>query len=40
MRAANEALGIDANTIACGWDGSRIDYGMVIHDLVVADGLQ
>ena len=39
MRAANEALSIDANTIACGWDGSRIDYGMVIHDLVVADGL-
>jgi hypothetical protein len=40
MRAANEALGIDASTIACGWDGSPVDYGMVIDDLVVADGLQ
>ncbi|HEX2689720.1 MAG TPA: DUF222 domain-containing protein, partial [Kofleriaceae bacterium] len=29
MRAANEALAIDATTIACGWDGSPIDYGMV-----------
>jgi hypothetical protein len=38
MRAANEALAIDAN-IACGWDGSPIDYGMVIDDLVVAEGL-
>jgi hypothetical protein len=39
MRAANEALGINANTIACGWDGSPIDYGMVLGDLVAADGL-
>ena len=39
MRAANEVLAIDANTIACGWDGSQINYGMVIDDLVVADGL-
>ena len=39
MRVANEALAIDANTIACGWDGSPIDYGMVVQDLVVADGL-
>jgi hypothetical protein len=39
MRAANEALAIDAETIACGWNGSPIDYGMVVEDLVVADGL-
>ena len=39
MRTANEDLAIDASTIACGWDGSRIDYGMVIDDLVAADGL-
>jgi hypothetical protein len=32
MRAANEALAIDASTIACGWDGSPIDHGMVIGD--------
>ncbi|HEX2686557.1 MAG TPA: hypothetical protein VHN14_08060 [Kofleriaceae bacterium] len=39
LRAANEPLAIDADTIACGWDGSRIDYGMIIGHLVVADGL-
>jgi hypothetical protein len=39
IRAANEALAIDAETIACGWDGSPIDYGMIVGDLVVADGL-
>ena len=39
MRAAHEVLAIDANKIACGWDGSPIDDGMVLEDLVVADGL-
>jgi hypothetical protein len=39
MRAANESLAIDVGTIACGWDGRPIDYGMVIGDLVTADGL-
>jgi hypothetical protein len=39
MCAANAALVIDAETIACGWDNSPIDYGLVIGDLVVTDGL-
>jgi len=37
--AANEMLAIDADTIACGWDGSRVDYGRIVGHLVVADGL-
>jgi Domain of unknown function (DUF222)/HNH endonuclease len=40
LRAANTALAIDASTIACGWDGSPVNYGMVIGDLVSADGLR
>ena len=39
IRAANEALAIDAKTIACGWDGTPVDYGAVVGHLVVADGL-
>jgi hypothetical protein len=39
IRAANEMLAIDADTIACGWDGSRVDYGRMVGHLVVADGL-
>jgi hypothetical protein len=35
----NRALEITAGTPACGWDGDRVDYGAVIHDLVRADGL-
>lgn len=39
IRAANELLGIDADTIACGWDGRPVDYGRVVDALVVVDGL-
>jgi hypothetical protein len=39
IRVANEPLAIDADTIACEWDGSPVDYGMVIDQLVVVDGL-
>jgi Domain of unknown function (DUF222)/HNH endonuclease len=40
IRAANEALAIDAETNACEWDGRPVDYGTVVGHLVVADGLQ
>jgi len=40
IREANEALAIDADTPACGWDGRPVDYGAVVGHLVVADGLQ
>ena len=40
IRAANESLAIDADTIACEWDGTPVDYGAVVGHLVVADGLQ
>jgi hypothetical protein len=40
LRAANESLAIDANTIACEWDGTPVDYGTVIGHLVAADGLR
>jgi hypothetical protein len=36
---ANQPLAIDADTIACEWDGSQVDYGMVVDQLVVVDGL-
>jgi hypothetical protein len=39
IRAANEPLAIGADTIACEWDGSPVDYGRVIDELVVVDGL-
>jgi hypothetical protein len=39
IRAMNAALAIDANTIACGWDGSRVDYGALVGQLVTVDGL-
>jgi hypothetical protein len=39
IRAANEALAIDADTIACEWDGTPMPYGTVIGQLVVVDGL-
>jgi hypothetical protein len=38
IRAANELLAIDANTIACGWDGKPVDYGTIVGHLVTADG--
>jgi hypothetical protein len=40
IRAQNAALGIDAETIACEWDGRPVPYGAMIGHLVVADGLQ
>jgi len=40
IRAANEALAIDADTIACEWDGKPVDYGAIVGHLVVADGLK
>jgi hypothetical protein len=40
IRAGNAPLGIDAETIACEWDGRPVPYGAVIGHLVVADGLQ
>jgi hypothetical protein len=35
----NAGLAIDANTIACKWDGSPVDYGAVVGCLVGADKL-
>jgi len=40
IRAQNEPLAIDANTIACEWDGRHVPYGAIIGHLVAADGLQ
>jgi len=40
IRAANAPLTIDADTIACEWDGRPVDYGAIIGHLVDADGLQ
>jgi len=37
IHAMNEALRIDAGTIACEWDGSRADYGRLVDELVVVD---
>jgi hypothetical protein len=39
LRREQEALAISAETIACGWDGKPVDYGMIVDDLVRADGL-
>jgi hypothetical protein len=39
IRAANEALAIDADTIACEWDGTPMRCGIVIDQLIVVDGL-
>jgi hypothetical protein len=38
IRAANELLAIDADTIACGWDGKPVDYGTIVGHLVATDG--
>jgi hypothetical protein len=38
LRAANEPLAIDAETIACEWDGSPVDYPRVIDELVAVGG--
>jgi hypothetical protein len=39
IRAANEAFAIDADTIACEWDGSPVNYGAAVGQLVIVDGL-
>jgi hypothetical protein len=38
IRAANELLAIDADTIACGWDGKPVDYGTIVGHLVATNG--
>jgi hypothetical protein len=40
IRAMNEPLAIDADTIACGWNGKPVDYGTIVGHLVVADRLR
>jgi len=39
ITAANAPLAIDANTIACKWDGTPADYGAIVGYLLAADGL-
>jgi hypothetical protein len=39
IRAMNEPLAIDADTIACEWDDNPVDYGAIVGHLVVAGGL-
>jgi len=40
IRTVNEPLAIDADTIACEWDGKPVDYGAIVGHLVRADGLE
>jgi hypothetical protein len=40
IRAVNDALAIDADTIACEWDGTPVDYGAIVGHLAIADGLR
>jgi hypothetical protein len=40
IRAANQPLAIDADTIAGPWDGTPVDYGTIVGHLVTADGLE
>jgi len=40
IRAANASLAIDAETIACEWDGKPADYGAIVGHLVACDGLK
>lgn len=39
IRAANAALAIDSETIACEWDGRPMPYAAVVNQLVTVDGL-
>src|SRR5512140_1052041 len=39
IRAVNEPLAIDADTIACEWDGRPVDYGAIVGHLVAVDDL-
>jgi hypothetical protein len=38
IRAANETLAIDANTIAGPWDGTPVDYARIVGHLAAAEG--
>src|SRR5262249_17323972 len=38
--ALNKPLAIDADTLACEWDGGPVDHGAVIEHLAAADGLE
>ena len=40
IRTANESLAIDAETIACEWDGRPVDYGTIVGHLATVDGLR
>jgi Domain of unknown function (DUF222)/HNH endonuclease len=40
IRAVNEPLAIDADTIACEWNGRPVDYGAIVGHLAVVDDLQ
>jgi hypothetical protein len=39
IRAANQPLAIDANTIAGPWDGTPVDYARIVGHLATAEGL-
>jgi hypothetical protein len=39
IRAMNQALDIDSETIACEWDGGPMPYTTLVDQLVVVDGL-
>jgi hypothetical protein len=39
IRAENEALEIDADTIAGPWDGTLVDYGRIVGHLATVDRL-
>jgi hypothetical protein len=39
LRAVNEPLTIDAETLACEWDGNPVDYGAIVGHLIDVDGL-
>jgi len=40
IRTVNEPLAIDADTIACEWDGKPVNYGAIVGHLVRADDLE
>jgi len=40
IRAVNESLAINADTIACEWDGRPVDYGTIVGHLATVDGLR
>jgi len=38
--AANASLAINTGTVACGWDGTSANYGMMVGHLLGADGIR